>query len=156
MAWLRKGPNKDITEDDVGIFLLAWERGNRKGMSATAFLLAPFLPQVILGSAPEPTGFTPFFEATDHPRFVMKEMHAVVADCPNAVGLSLFADIVNGLIDQPMRVPSTTLQKSVALVVKNCSGVGKTVGSLAVCSRLNSPDGTWYFSPLYLSVARVL
>ena len=151
LAWLRKGPRKEISEDDIPTFLHCWERGRRKDMIATAFTLTPFLPRAIIGSALEPTVMVPFSDAKGHPRFVLKRMSAVVNDCPRVVGLRLFADTVRCLIDRRMRVHSRALQDTIALVVNNCSGVGKTVASLAVCSRLNAyPNAEWFFSPLYI------
>ena len=145
MAWLRKGPRKDVSEYEVSTFLFCWEHGKQNEM----IFLTPILPRAIV--APEPTGMVPFFDAKDHPRFVLKRMSAVVIDCPRVVGLNLFADTVRCLIDRRMCVRSQTLQSTIALVVKNCSGVGKTVASLAVCSRLNAyPDGEWFFIPLYV------
>ena len=106
--------------------------------------LLPFAPQpmhlgVITGAD---------FCSAAHPPFALLEMGSLQNS--ELAGLGQFADALYSRIEVEMRRPLSILQNTFALVVKNCSGVGKTVASLGVAVHFNSKSPDWHFYPLYM------
>ena len=153
LGWLRTS-GKSVKEKDIALFVLAWQLGDVERMHSLADVLSPFAPQpmhlgVITGAD---------FCSAAHPPFALLEMKAL--HNTELAGLVQFAEALYPLVEVKMTLmetkscvddqsPVPILQNTFALVVKNCSGVGKTVASLGVAVHFNSKSPDWYFYPLY-------
>lgn len=112
-------------------------------MATNVSLLAPYAPVKPIG--------VDFCTALTHPRFTLARPEGVEF---RLAGLSNFTEAVSDEIKKMLSKlqSAPVIQNSSALVVKNCSGVGKTVASLGVSVRLNKAGlhPGWFFFPLYL------